>query len=85
MLYRLILPVSPFYIIIGYIVGMVCSTHIFADVPLTHWTNIWVYFWLFLWPLGLLYFFVFYAVVAVVILLIVLWLIGRLLHTGPFA
>ncbi len=52
---------------IGYLVGMVFSDHIYADVSRTEWSNLWVYFWLLFWPFGLAVVLWFYALIAAVI------------------
>lgn len=55
------------HICVGYLVGMVVSDHIYADLSRTEWSNLWVYFWLFFWPFGLFWMFALYALAAAVI------------------
>jgi len=59
------------YLFVGYLVGAMLSDHIFLDLSLTHWSNLWVYFWLILWPVGLIAMFFLWSVIILAICLAV--------------
>lgn len=66
------------HVSIGYLIGMIVSDHIYADLSRTEWNNLWVYFWLFFWPFGLFWMFAFYCLIGAFFLGGLLWLVRTL-------
>ena len=56
------------YVAFGYLWGMLFSNYIFADLPLTIWTNVWVYVCLLFWPFCLFWYFIFYVIGGIIII-----------------
>lgn len=71
------------FVVIGYLCGMWLSEYVAADLTMTAWTNVWVYFWLFLWPLGLIYkFFAWVGSVLLVVLAVIAVAVVAAVLTG---
>ncbi len=39
------------YLTVGYLVAAMLSSHVYMDLSLTEWTNVWTYAWIILWPM----------------------------------
>lgn len=51
------------YLFIGYLVGAMCSEHIFMDFSLTHWDNAWTWGWILLWKVFLICYVIYHTFV----------------------
>jgi hypothetical protein len=65
------------YLLFGYIIAAMLSDHVFANLSLTHWENIWTYIWIILWPFMLAWTFFYWACILILVVVAFVWLKDR--------